>query len=361
MNTPGKNISEGRARLACPSLCLAVMVAAMLLVAPAAQALPPTPRLNGTTPVSPSTSLTPLIYGSSDGVIKSSIPGPSTSALHTSFETNPANVIKLFTNPGCEGAPATQGTAGELDGAGIQVTVKPDTTTSFYANQTDVSGTSECSGALTYQHMTKLPEPPPAEPPASNPPGVGGPRALPSAPRLRTVPGGTANDNTPLVTGSAPGASVVKIFTTADCSGAPVARGSAAQFASAGLEVQVVDNVVVAFFGISVAAGGGQSSCSAPVFYVEDSTTPHTRITMGPSSKTRKRSAIFRFTDSTGNAPGTTFFCKIDRRRWKQCSSPLRLRGLHPRRYVLRVKATDPAGNREATGAKRRFKVVPRL
>jgi hypothetical protein len=182
----------------------------------------------------------------------------------------------------------------------------------------------------------------------------------PAPPHLRTTPAGRANDNTPLVSGSAPGAASVRVFASPSCGGAVVAKGSAAQFA-AGLEVLVGDNVVAAFSAVSIGSGGGQSSCSAPVYYIEDSTTPHTRITMGPASKTRKRSAVFRFTDTIEDAPGTTFLCKVDRAKWKRCSSPLRLRRLRVRRYVVRVKATDVAGNAETRAATRRFKVVPGL
>ena len=152
----------------------------------------------------------------------------------------------------------------------------------------------------------------------------------------------------------------MRIFTKEDCSGSPVAKGSVAQF-EAGLEVQVADNAIVAFYGVSVGPGGAQSRCSAPAYYVEDSLTPHTRITMGPASKTRKRNAVFRFADTTGDAPGTTFFCKFDSRKWKQCSSPLNLKRLPRKRHVLKVKAVDPAGNAETKPAKRRFKVVPPL
>lgn len=188
-------------------------------------------------------------------------------------------------------------------------------------------------------------------------PPAGGASGRPDPPHLRTVPGGVANDDTPMVTGTAPGAASVRIFTNSTCDGTPVAKGSAAQFA-AGLEVQVVDNVAVSFYAVSVGGNGRQSACSQPVVYVEDSTVPHTRITMGPASRTRKHVAVFRFTDTTGAAPGTAFFCKVDRGKWKPCSSPLRLRRLHLRRYTVRVRAIDPAGNAEKKGAMRRFKVV---
>lgn len=76
--------------------------------------------------------------------------------------------------------------------------------------------------------------------------------------------------------------------------------------------------------------------------------------------KTRNRSPVFRFADTTEDPPGTAFLCKVDRRRWKSCGAPLRLHRLHLSSYVLRVKGIDIAGNEEQGGAKRRFKVIPR-
>jgi hypothetical protein len=80
---------------------------------------------------------------------------------------------------------------------------------------------------------------------------------------------------------------------------------------------------------------------------------------MAPAAKTRHRNAVFRFVDTTGNPPGTTFLCKVDKRKWRPCSSPLRLRGLRRAKHTVEVKAVDPAGNAEAKPAQRRFKVVP--
>ena len=86
---------------------------------------------------------------------------------------------------------------------------------------------------------------------------------------------------------------------------------------------------------------------------------PHTRITFAPASKTRSRSPVFRFTDSTGQS-GTTFQCKIDRKPWRGCGSPLRLKRLNRGRHVLEIKASTPPGNAEPKPVKRAFKVVPR-
>ncbi len=370
MTEPSANAVEGRAVAARPSLrSLSLAVLAFFLVAaPAAKAEPP--ALIGTTPPSPHTDLFPLIHGDSSGVIISALPPVRTGAV--AMAAGDEGTISLFKNKSCIGAAAASGTAFQFNSSGIQIGVDPETTTYISAERVDADGPSGCSvKPLEYQHVKELPPPkeeppvgPPADPPADPAaPSVGPAQdtsAPPVAPRLRTVPGGFANDNTPLVTGSAPGAAAVRVFTNPECAGNPVAKGSVGEFEN-GLEVRVVDNAVIALYGVSVGPGGGASRCSSPVFYIEDSLTPRTRITMGPASKTRKRKAVFRFKDTTGDAAGTTYFCKFDRAKWKRCRSPLNLRSLKLRRHVLRVKAVDPAGNVETKPAKRRFKVVPPL
>ena len=79
---------------------------------------------------------------------------------------------------------------------------------------------------------------------------------------------------------------------------------------------------------------------------------------MGPGAKTRHRKVVFRFADTTGDPRGASFTCKVDRRQWKPCRSPLKLRRLSYSRHTLRVRATDPIGNAEAKAAKRSFKVI---
>ena len=179
---------------------------------------------------------------------------------------------------------------------------------------------------------------------------------------MKTVPGHLANAVTPLVTGSAPGAGTVALYAVANCGGSPVARVSPAQLA-AGVPIRVVRNALTGFSGVSLGAGGA-SRCSAPVYYSQDSTRPHTRITMGPGHKTRRRAAVFRFKDAADSGPGTKFLCRFNKkgkwRKWHRCKSPVKIRRLKPRRhqYVFKVRAVDSAGNRDKKPAKRRFKVI---
>jgi hypothetical protein len=178
----------------------------------------------------------------------------------------------------------------------------------------------------------------------------------PAAPNLHMVPGERANDLTPSVAGSAPGASAVSLYASANCSGPAVVKGTPAQLSS-GLEVSVAKNAATTFSAVAI--GAQHSGCSDPVTYTEDSTAPRTRITMGPGVKTRKRKAVFRFTDITEDPPGTIFKCKVDKAKWKPCASPFDIKHLKLGHHLISIRATDTAGNLERKPVKRRFTVVP--
>jgi len=86
-----------------------------------------------------------------------------------------------------------------------------------------------------------------------------------------------------------------------------------------------------------------------------DTTPPTTRITRGPSGLRSLHRATFRF---ASNEKGSTFMCRLDRRPWRSCSSPKTYRGLKKGRHVFRVYARDKAGNRDASPALRRWRIV---
>jgi hypothetical protein len=85
-----------------------------------------------------------------------------------------------------------------------------------------------------------------------------------------------------------------------------------------------------------------------------DGTPPQTRIARGPGKKLAKGIAKFRF---KSNEPGSTFRCKLDRRKAAKCKSPRTYRRLRPGRHTFKVWAIDAAGNKDPTPAKRRFGV----
>jgi hypothetical protein len=221
----------------------------------------------------------------------------------------------------------------------------------------------------------------------------------PESPTLTgTTPGSPAATTSPRVLGEAADSSSIKLYTSEDCSGEPAATGTAAELLSPGLGVTVSPGSLTKFRA-TAEAEGFVSACSQPVSYqqlsstgggggseVEDvvensegnfipqpgvvalatdprpalsDLTPPTRVTFAPAGKTRSRNPTFRFVDATGQA-GTTFRCKVDRKPWKACASPLRLKHLRRGRHVLEIQAINGAGTPEPAPAKRSFRVVPR-
>jgi hypothetical protein len=115
-----------------------------------------------------------------------------------------------------------------------------------------------------------------------------------------------------------------------------------------------------------IATGGGQicgvavdSLASPPAAEPEsvDASAPQTKIVKGPGTRVPQGEAVFRFKSSEG---GSRFQCKIDRKKTARCRSPRRYRHLKRGRHIFRVWATDAAGNKDPTPAKRRFRVPRR-
>jgi hypothetical protein len=357
-----------------------------------ASAAPPVvaPRLVVTNPRSsatePAQSLTPTIIGEAepeDIVIIESFPfdldglsGPSMRTVEHGTE-HPEFTIKIFNGAGCQaGAQVAEGTAETFEETGIPLSVTADSATTFSAVQEDPSRPGEpsaCSNPLIYWEGSVAAGGGGAAGGGSESGGgiqstganssggsvgTAGPAGgKPQAPHIHTDPGGRSNDTAPLILGSAPGADTVAIYVSDNCSGTPVAKGSPAQLAS-GFQVSVAANTETTFSAVSI--GAQRSNCSSPVTYTEDSTAPRTRVTMGPGVKTRKRSAVFRFKDVTTDPPGTTFVCKIDKQKWKRCASPFHAKRLKLGSHVVRIRATELAGNVERHPVKRHFRVVTR-
>jgi Tol biopolymer transport system component len=222
-----------------------------------------------------------------------------------------------------------------------------------------------------------------------------------------TTPASPATSTSPAIVGQAQAGSAVKVYTTPNCSGEPAASGTAAQLATAGIGVTVAIGSKTSFRA-TAEAEGFVSLCSGSVEYVQGAgggeggggeepgaggggggtgggpgggsvsggggpgagsgggtnnrgivfVPPRTRITFGPASKTRSPSPSFRFTDSTGQ-PGTRFSCKLDRKAWRPCASPVRLR-VATGRHVFAVRGVNAVGTWESAAVERVFKRVPR-
>ncbi|MCD6015847.1 MAG: hypothetical protein K0R88_1931 [Solirubrobacterales bacterium] len=86
-----------------------------------------------------------------------------------------------------------------------------------------------------------------------------------------------------------------------------------------------------------------------------DASAPETQITKDAPNKTEKTKLKFRFKSSE---PNSTFECKLDKRAWKLCRSPKKLKQLDEGKHKFKVRAIDAAGNTDRTPAKDKFRVV---
>jgi subtilisin family serine protease len=87
-----------------------------------------------------------------------------------------------------------------------------------------------------------------------------------------------------------------------------------------------------------------------------DTTPPDTTITAGPadSSTTGDATPTFAF---SATEPGSTFECQDDGGAWAACASPSDRGPFSNASHTFRVRATDAAGNVDATPAQRTFTV----
>src|SRR5439155_18605731 len=92
-----------------------------------------------------------------------------------------------------------------------------------------------------------------------------------------------ASNVSPTIFGTAEAGSTVKLYTSSDCSGSPVASGNATVFGSPGLGVSVLANTSTTFKATATDAAGNTSACSSGFTYVEDQIAPAAPTGLGSS------------------------------------------------------------------------------
>ena len=90
----------------------------------------------------------------------------------------------------------------------------------------------------------------------------------PSAPQLTsTDPASPGSSGAPRIRGTAEAGSTVRVYAGPNCTGTPVASGSAAELGSPGIPVNVAAGVTATFSATATDAAGNTSACSAPISY----------------------------------------------------------------------------------------------
>lgn len=93
---------------------------------------------------------------------------------------------------------------------------------------------------------------------------------------------------------------------------------------------------------------------AAPISTADERVKPNGRIGKHPKKRTKKRRAKFTFSSSL---PGSSFECKLDRHRFRPCSSPF-VRKLRPGAHAFRVRAISSAGAVDPTPAVFRWRIL---
>lgn len=97
----------------------------------------------------------------------------------------------------------------------------------------------------------------------------------PSPPQLiSTDPTSPSLNGMPRILGSAEPGSMVRVYSGAGCTGAPVAAGSAAELASPGIQVDVAATGTATFSAAATDAAGNVSACSGSISYTRTHSEP---------------------------------------------------------------------------------------
>ena len=278
----------------------------------------------------------PVITGTSPG------PGPvndNSPRVSGSVSADFPSAVKLFANADCSGSAAATGTVAQFSGEGIVVTVPDDAVTPISAVTTNAAGSSSCSSPVQYTEDS----------------------TTPAAPRITaTSPPSPANDNHPLVTGSSDPGTSVSIYPSADCSGAPIGSGTAAQFAT-GLSATVADDSETTFSASATDPAHNASPCSGSAHYVEDSTPPAapTMVSSSPSPANQNRPSfagaaepgstvsLFASADCSGAAATTGTAAEF--------AAGLSVSVADDTETPVAARAVDAAGNRSPCSAPRTY------
>jgi hypothetical protein len=93
---------------------------------------------------------------------------------------------------------------------------------------------------------------------------------------------------------------------------------------------------------------GNTDATPASFTWTIDLSPPDTTITAAPTDPTSSTAPIFSFTSSE---TGSTFQCSLDGGSFGSCTSPKAYSGVTAGAHTFQVRATDPAGNTDATPA----------
>ena len=224
-----------------------------------------------------------------------------------------------------------------LDGAGFSSCTSPKTYTGlaegphvFQVRATDPAGNTDPTPAARSWNVDVTP---------------------PAAPVITSPADGSFNTTGNVtVAGTAEPGSVVEVFEGATSRGA-VTAGAGGNWSR---PLTGVPDGSHTYTAVATDSAGNSSAVSNSSTVHVDTATPNTTIDSGPSGTTDEVDASFTF---SSNDAGATFQCRLDGAPFTTCTSPASYSGLSEGAHTFDVRATDAAGNTDATPATRAWTV----
>ena len=256
------------------------------------------------------------------------------------------STVDVYATNDCTGGSVASGTAAAFGGAGFDPpNVADNSSTSYTARATDAAGNqSACSSAAGYVEDSTNPSSTVTFPTSGGVYGNGS----------WSTPAGTASD-----TGGAGllrvEVSIKRVSDNQYWNGTAFADGTenwrtATGTASWSLTFPSSNFPADGDYVFRVRAVDNASNTEAATSYTVtlDNAPPNTSITAQPNDPTNATGASFSFTSSEG---GSTFECRLDGSSWTSCTSPKSYTGLTQGSRTFDVRATDGAGNTDASPA----------
>nr|AYM52409.1 hemagglutinin [Cystobacter sp.] len=168
-----------------------------------------------------------------------------------------------------------------------------------------------------------------------------------------TGPTGTVDTLTPVITGTAePGSTVTIIIDGVEVGTAQT--DSSGNWSYTPTAPLTEGPHTVTSRATDAAGNTSEGSAGHTFTIVQDHAAPDTTITSGPSDTTSENSATFTF---ESNEPGVTYECSLDGAAFTRCTSPITFTNLSEGEHTFQVRASDAAGNVDATPATRTWTV----
>jgi hypothetical protein len=163
-----------------------------------------------------------------------------------------------------------------------------------------------------------------------------------------STPASPANDNNPVLSGTADTGATVDVF-SGICPGGTLVGTTVADATTGAfqLPVSVADDTTTNFFATATIPPD-TSTCSGPFTYVEAS-PPDT--TLAPALSVTGPDVSFSFSGSDAGSGVAGFECSLDAANFTACSSPKNYSGLLGGPHTFEVRGVDAVGNVDPTPA----------